>query len=59
MKGYIFSFGNDLTPSETVQRHNELFGRVAKVKRGGKTHYYYYPGVLHDIKFFKLANLDY
>jgi len=55
MKGIIFTFG-DLSPSELVKKHNEVLGRVVKVKRGGTTHYYYYAGLLDNIPFLKISN---
>jgi len=56
MKGFILRYNDNLTPREIIDINNILFGRIVKIYRNGKYHYYYYRGLFHNIAFFKLSN---
>ena len=44
------------TKGEIVKLNTKLFGKITTIKRNGRSLKYYYPGLLENKKFFKLAN---
>ena len=55
IKGYLIRYKNSMSSTWITQRNNELFGRVVKIKRAGREIYYYYAGVLENVKYVRLS----
>ena len=53
--GLILKYKPGMPNTWITQRNNELFGRVVKIKRGGRYLYYYYSGLLEDVEYIRLA----
>ena len=56
MKGNIITYAEGITKREIVDNNNTIFGKVIKSHQTGKFTYYYYPGILHEVRYSKLAN---
>ena len=55
MKGIIITYEPKDSTSRVLINH-ELFGRVQYTNRGGNKIAYYQPGMLHNVRFHKIAN---
>lgn len=55
MNGVIITY-NVKDSAKITKLNNFLFGKVTKVVRGNTTHYYYYKGLLDNVKYFRLSS---
>ena len=55
MEGFVLRY-NTKTKGQIVKLNTKLFGKITTIKRNGEHLKYYYPGLLENKKFLKLAN---